>query len=64
MTKWLIAYGVCPLVGGFIIWQKQGKFITEEQPLAFLLFGPLMLLIALLPKSFFTSREQQRGKSE
>ena len=58
-VKWVIAYGVCPLVGGFIIWLKQGKYLTEEQPMAFVLFGPLMPLIALLPKSFFTSREEQ-----
>lgn len=56
--KWLIAYGLCPLVGGLIIWWKQGKYLTDQQPFAFLLLGPLMPFIALLPKSFFTSRKQ------
>ena len=56
---WVIGYGVCPLLGGFIIWIKQGRYLTEEQPPAFLLMGPLMPLIALLPKRFFTSREEQ-----
>jgi len=58
---WVFAYGLCPLLGGFIIWMKQGRYLTEDQPIAFLMFGPLMPLISLLPKRFFTSREQQEG---
>lgn len=55
---WLTAYGACPLIGGLIIWWKQGKYLTEDQPFAFILLGPLMPLVALLPKRFFTSRKQ------
>lgn len=60
--KWIVAYFVCPLVGGFIIWRKQGKYLTDQQPLAFLLLGPLMPLIALLPRRFFANQKGQEGK--
>jgi len=59
--KWLIAYAICPFVGGLIIWWKQGRYLTKDQPFAFLLFGPLTPLIALLPRSFFTNRKEQEG---
>jgi hypothetical protein len=55
---WIIAYGLCPLIGGWIIWRKQGKYLTDEQPFAFFLGGPLTLLLSALPKSWFTSREK------
>lgn len=61
--KWIIGYFLCPIIGGTIIWWKQGKYLTEDQPFAFLLMGPLMPLIALLPKNFFTNREEQEGAS-
>lgn len=60
--KWIIAYVVCPIIGGTIIWWKQGKYLTEQQPFCFILFGPFTPLIALLPKSFFTSRMRAEGK--
>jgi hypothetical protein len=65
--KWFIAYVVCPLIGGAVIYWKQGRYLTEEQPLAFILFGPFMLLICLLPKSFFaesTSANVLKNKGE
>jgi hypothetical protein len=60
--KWVIGYVACPFVGGLIIWWKQGWYLTEQQPMAFVLFGPIMPLIALLPRSFFTSRAQAEGR--
>ena len=64
MMKWLIAYGLCPIVGGFVIWWKQGKYLTELQPVCFLIFGPITPLIALLPRSFFTSHEKANPPTE
>lgn len=64
LLVWLIAYGVCPLLGGLIIWWKQGKFLTDTQPFALLLFGPLSLFFALMPRSMFTSREQYYGTAK
>ena len=62
--KWIIGYVICPLVGGVIIWHKQGRFLTEDQPFAFLLLGPVMPLVALLPKRYFTNRKEQQGSSK
>ncbi len=58
--KWIICYGVCPLVGGWIIWWKQGKFLTREQPLAFFVFGPLTLFFAMLPTKFWSRQDKSR----
>ena len=55
---WIIGYILFPLAGGYVIWRKQGKYLTEDQPFAFVILGPIMPFICLLPKSFFTSREK------
>jgi len=65
MECWKIAaiWIVCAVVGGLAVYFKQGRYLTDQQPVAFLICGPIALLMAVfLPKSWFTSRKQAEGK--
>jgi hypothetical protein len=60
----LIIWFVSAVVGGFIIWLRQGRYLADVQPMAFLMCGPITLAIALLaPTSALTSKEKSEGKS-
>ncbi len=57
--KWIIAYLVCPLLGLYIIWRKQGRFLDEVQIFPAFLCGPLTLLIAIFVSArHLTSRKK------
>ena len=58
--KWLICYGACSLLAVLIIWLKQGKYLTGEQPFACFLLGPIALVIAIFA---FRSSLTSRGKA-
>lgn len=63
MMKFLIWYGVCPVIGLFIIWLKQGRYLDEIQIMPAFLFGPVLPIMALIiPSSMWTSREKREGK--
>ncbi len=52
-------------VGGLLIYFKQGRFLTDQQPIAFMVCGPLTLLIGLFsPRSWLTSRAESEGVKE
>ena len=58
-----IVWVVCAIVGGVIVRWKQKGYLTEEQPLAFLMCGPITLLLSIVvPAKYFTSREKAEGK--
>jgi hypothetical protein len=61
---WLTAYGACPAFAMLVIWLKQGRYLTEDQPFACFLLGPLAPFIAMLPRSCFTSRAQSEGRRD
>jgi hypothetical protein len=49
----------CGLLSIVILYVKQGRCLTEHQPVACLLYGPLSLCLAVfLPPSMLTSREK------
>lgn len=53
------------VIGGVVIYLKQGRYLTEEQPVAFFICGPITLVMAVLcPSRWFTSREKAEGKSD
>lgn len=59
----LVVWFLSALVGGFIIWLKQGRYLADVQPMGFLMCGPLTLVIAILvPPSWLTSRDKAEGK--
>jgi hypothetical protein len=51
-------------VGGLLIYFKQGRFLTDQQPIAFMICGPITLLIGLFsPKSWLTSKAKSEGRN-
>ena len=51
------------IIGGILIYFKQGKFLTEQQPVAFVICGPITLLIGIfVPSRWLTSRGKSEGK--
>lgn len=56
---WVIAYVVCPILAGTILYFRQGRFLDEVQIPAILVAGPFGLLLALVaPTWLLTSYEK------
>jgi len=61
--RMFIAYAVCPALSCLILWLRQGRFLTDSQIPACIIFGPISLLIAVFaPSDLLTSREKSEGK--